>query len=438
MPLHVSHLGGPRRPKAATAAPPTVPLRDDRASIVAQQMLAMVHCARTVLSMRRLLLLAAAAGTLAVAGVVAFVSTDSRSPYPTAASEVVIAELSAADLEAVEDCMARRADVVSLCIKDLLVAAAKQGRYGAALSILDYAAGRDSGTLAGCHGFSHTLGQTMYSQGMPLPEVMKIGWFNCRLGLVHGAMELFGHDLTKEEVPDVVSTTCATLVELNMEAGTDCSHLLGHIISDYYNTDMAEAFALCEYAEEVESACVNGVVMRYSENLEKANSDDATQSDRDLAARIWGSTKQSQEQRLRTVCDTLFDLEMFTTCVGSLPQVARIVLDNDWAAMHEMCASFDERSSHACFEGIAGAVMLVEGWQLDSVIDACSAGVGAGPCLGDAAFSYAAAAPEGDADTVICAKVPSQHQAVCRQRFADGARWANRMNEGGQELSAQN
>jgi|LauGreSuBDMM15SN_2_FD.fasta_scaffold17770_2 hypothetical protein len=386
---------------------------------------------------RRTLLASAALATAAVLAGVGVVRLETSAPlvkFPLTAAEVLVADPEGKDRADLDTCLLQQdgANLVR-CTKDLLLRNVKLGRYGAALGQLHDAVSRNTDVMAGCHSYAHDMGKLVYEQGMPLSEIYKIGWNECRLGFPHGALQIASADLDKKTVGPAFKQLCGDMGAFGPEAEGDCVHLIGHIIADLYGSDLEGATEACGSTgiDRLWGRCMHGVLMRNSEFVIAADAVGATDDEKAKALEIWGSDRAAQESLLVRICTELVPGSVQPTCANSIPTVLSVLWDYDWPEIHRACTGFVGGVLDQCNEGIAGAVISNKGWDVAGVLVACEAGVGRIGCFRSAGGVYGSARPDGDPDVPLCGKLEGADRAACREGFAAGADLAARLMGGG-------
>jgi len=373
----------------------------------------------------------AAAAIFAGLGVVRLEGSTPLVKFPLAASEVIVLGPEGKDRADLDTCLLQQdgANLVR-CTKDLLLRNVKLGRYGTALGQLDDAVSRNSDVMAGCHSYAHDMGKLVYSQGMPLSEIYKIGWNDCRLGFPHGALQIASADLNKKTVGPAFKRLCGDMGAFGQEAEGDCVHLIGHIIADLYGNDLEGASKACGSSgiDRLWGRCIHGLLMRNSEFVIAAKAVDATSDDKAKALEIWGSDRIAQKTVLYQICTELIPLGVQGNCSNSIPEVLAVLWNFDWPEIHKACSYFTGQSLNQCYAGIAAAVVSNKGWDPKFIKIACESGPGRTECYRSAAGVYGSTRPDSNPDDLLCGSLQGADRTACLEGFAEGVSLASRLS----------
>jgi hypothetical protein len=372
----------------------------------------------------------AIAGVIVAGSVFAIKNSEPLVAFPMLASEVITAVPEGKARTELDTCLSMQ-DTLNLldCTKALLFRNITIGEYGTALGQLREAVQRNPDVMAGCHGYAHDMGKQVFAQKMPLAEIYKIGWNECRLGFPHGALQVASADLGKDEIGQAFDKLCATMGLFGEEALGDCIHLIGHVIADLYGSDLLGAAQACKAAgnEYQWGRCIHGLLMRSSELVIIAQGAGASNSEKKIAQEVWGTDQSKQLDMLDNICNDVLPVSITASCANSVPTVLSVLWDYDWAQIHLACARFVDSALNQCYQGIAGATVTSQGWDTEVINKACSVGAGRLECYRSAGGVFGEARPDGNPDVPLCGKLDEEARVACLDGYAKGASLANRL-----------
>jgi hypothetical protein len=372
----------------------------------------------------------ATAGLLVAGGVYGLKTSEPLVAFPMSATEVVTSVPEGKARTDLDSCLTMQDTLNMLdCTKALLMRNITIGEYGTALGQLREAVQRNSDVMAGCHSYAHDMGKQVYAQGMPLAEIYKIGWNECRLGFPHGALQVAAADLGKDDIGQAFGNLCSTMGLFGEEAEGDCIHLIGHVIADLYGSDLLGGAAACKSAgsDYQWGRCIHGLLMRSSEHVIIAQSAGASNEEKVLAEQVWGTDRAKQIDVLEQLCNEVLPDSITPTCANSVPTVLSVLWNYEWASIHVACERFDGLPLDQCYQGIAGATVTSQGWDPATITKACEAGKGRLECYRSAGGVFGSTRPEGDPDKPLCGVLVGEARIVCREGYAEGAGLTNRL-----------
>ena len=303
-------------------------------------------------------------------------------------------------------------DDVFRCTAELSDRLATLHKYNEAVAVL--AAERESDRLIrACHGDSHRLGKLMIDQNVPLEQVLKLPWYDCELGLQHGALERAMSDIGLVEASKSVRSNCTILEQQEAKLSSDCYHIAGHIAVDISSGESALIHGFCSSFEATRTEwCLNGVMMRLSE---KVHQNTSGIQDADIT-RMLGVTPEAHARSIVEFC-TSEDGDPFPQCYESAPILIEALWGNDVTPIHAFCAELSEPARASCGHGIASVGVYESGAKsLDNVSTTC-AGTEHVECARGAGSRLAILYYDHDAGTSCAVFKDPMDYSACFQEF---------------------
>lgn len=365
-------------------------------------------------------------------------SLSTKTPYPQTAEEVPVAEPIGQDLQDIQGCLDNPAGAaLTDCVKELLMRNVSLGKYGLALGQLRYASDADPIIAAGCHGYAHDMGLKVFEQGMPIFEIYKLGWNDCKMGFPHGAQIGASASMTRDNVAQEFEKLCFPLSEFGERAVGECAHLTGHTIADLWIEDIASGISSCgSIGEEYFNFCINGLIMRYAELIDLARISKDPQA-MELVNTVWGYSLDEQLKTMTNVCSNDLEGSASAVCANSIPSLgAALWRDSetniiDWVSVHKICEAFTPGSPEEeyCQKGIGAATISYITLPHELVLEACDQGKGYDNCVHTVANAIASHNPGGNPDELICSKVKKTAYSKCIEGFTQGVEIANSLQK---------
>lgn len=365
-------------------------------------------------------------------------SFSKETPYPKLAEEVPVAQPSGQDLNDIQNCLDNPAGAaLTDCVKDLLMRNISLGKYGLALGQLRYASEADPIIAAGCHGYAHDMGLQVFEQGMPIFEIYKLGWNDCKMGFPHGAQMGASTSMTQDNINEEFMKLCSPLNEFGERAVGECAHLTGHTIADLWIDNVSKGINSCQsIGDKYFNFCVNGLIMRYAELIDLARISKDPEAMK-IVTNTWGNALDRQLETMTSVCSNELSGSASAVCANSIPSLGAALWrdpDNDlidWASVHKICLAFTPGSPEEeyCQKGIGAATISYITLPHELVLDACDKGNGYANCVHTVANAIASHNPKGDPDELICSKVKETAYDKCIEGFIQGVEIANSLQK---------
>lgn len=392
---------------------------------------------RTILRVKKIIIAVPLLLAIALLTFFVYYSSGQKTPYPTTAAEVpVVVPSGQSELE-IEECLASEEDyAMTECVKNLLMRNVSLGNYGLALGQLRYAADNNYIIAAGCHGYAHDMGLKAFEQGMPIIEIYKLGWNDCKMGFPHGAQIAASSTMNRSNIAEEFSALCDPLREFGERAVGECAHLTGHTIADLWLEDVSSGVKACsETGDNYFSFCVNGLIMRYAEIIDLAKISKDEESLRIVAA-VWGDNFDSQLKTMTELCSQDLGPAAAPVCANSIPNLGAVLWRDpttdliDWKRIHLLCENFPQESPEReyCQKGIGASAISYITLPHELVLEACAAGGGYNNCVHTVANAIASHTPDGDPHELICRKVEKNAYDACLEGFSQGVEIARSLD----------
>jgi hypothetical protein len=308
------------------------------------------------------------------------------------------------------------------CVQDLAALAGRQGAIGPGLAILREGSSRNQTLTGKCHSATHGLGQTAIAQGLTLQEAYAVDFADCRFGFYHGALEAYTADLDLAELSAELPSLCASFGDESSAATGECVHVLGHFVFDRVKPDVERGVTVCArlVSSRLQGRCVDGLLMQGIDLVRGAVSDPAHER-RELLRTVWGEGRETQESRVRGICDAVTDKTVAYTCYTNTSQALAVLWSFDYPAIHGFCEGIGEEWKRPCFEGIAASGFTGLDWDVEAIADACHAGTDDNTryCIETLSFTFALQGSAAQREQVC--KLARDYEAVsCREGIERG------------------
>lgn len=308
------------------------------------------------------------------------------------------------------------------CVQDLAALAGRQGAIGPGLAILREGSGRNQTLTGKCHSATHGLGQAAIARGVTLQEAYAVDFADCRFGFYHGALEAYTADLDLTALSAELPSLCASFGDESSAATGECVHVLGHFVFDRVKPDVERGVTVCArlVSSRLQGRCVDGLLMQGIDLVRGAVADPAHER-RELLRTVWGEGRETQESRVRGICEAVTDKTVAYTCYTNTSQALAVLWSFDYPAIHGFCEGIDTEWQQPCFEGIAASGFTGLDWDVQAIADACHAGTNDNTryCIETLSFTFALQGSASQREQV-CKLARDYETAACREGIERG------------------